>query len=282
LVAAVPADKPVSDQVTALLQAARILFGDSFSVLPQFTCYNEPDLVAADGSRAQLLSFALSQAPDLDATELVDEWLQGLARVRPRMNTWETVRMLSEALNDQPIAMLPVQIPFRTKDSWLAVEFPEHDPLDATATKPFGITRDTLSITAHGATAFKSGAQRGLLLDEWSEEIPTAGENTGISFRFNQPNAVPPQSLLLAVTPEQTGAWNWDSLVGIVNDTLARAKRRAVEPSQLEKEGSVWNQLAPATVSEFSMVAPADVSLDLLRVVEYAPLNNLYSTLSKS
>ena len=110
-------------------------------------------------------------------------------------------------------------------------------------------------------------AQRGLLLDEWTEEIPTASENTGISFRFNQPNAVPPQTLLLAVTPEETGSWNWDDLVGTLNDTLARAKRRAVEPAQLEKDGLVWNALAPALVSEFSTLDTADVSLDLMRML---------------
>jgi hypothetical protein len=55
-----------------------------------------------------------------------------------------------------------------------------------------------------------------------------------------------------------------------------------VEPAQLEKEGLTWNLLAPATVSEFSMVAPADVSLDLMRVAEYATLDELYTAISKS
>src|SRR5262249_37178216 len=152
-------------------------------------------------------------------------WLLGLARVRPRIGTWEAVRTLADALNDIALELLPVQVPYRARDRWLAVEFPEQDPLDAT--KPFGIVRDTLSIVAHGSYAFRAGiAQRGLLLDEWTEEIPTAQENTGISFRFNQPNAVPPQTLLLAVTPEETGSWSWDALVGTLLDTLARAKRR--------------------------------------------------------
>src|SRR5258708_7691557 len=60
------------------------------------------------------------------------------------------------------------------------------------------------------------------------------------------------QTVLLAVTPEETGSWNWDDLVGILSDTLQRAKRRAVEPEQLEKQGTVWNAFAPALVSEFS------------------------------
>jgi len=194
------------------------------------------------------------------------------------LHTWEVIRTLTDALNDVSLTVRPVQVPHRNLDSWLAVEYPEHDPLHAD--RPFGISRDTLSIAAHGASAFRAGVrQRGLLLDEWTEEIPAASENTGISFRFNQPNAVPPQVLLLAVTPEETGSWNWDALVGTLNDTLARAKRRAVEPSQLEQEGLVWNALAPALVSEFSTVATADVSLDLMGILQYAPLDAYYAAL---
>jgi hypothetical protein len=182
-------------------------------------------------------------------------------------------------LNDVSLEMRPVQVPYRAKDSWLAVEFPEKDPIDAT--KPFGISRDTLSIAAHGASAFQAGTrQRGVLLDEWTEEIPTGGEITGISFRFNQPNAAPPQSLLLAVTPEETGSWNWDALVGTLADTLGRAKRRAVEPAQLEKQGLSWNAFAPALVSEFSTQAEADVSLDLMTILAFSPLTEFYAARS--
>ncbi len=195
-----------------------------------------------------------------------------------RLQAFETLRVLGEALGGESVAMQPIQLPYRKQDRWLAVEFPEKDPLDPT--KTFGISRDTISVVAHGARPFTMGvAQAGLLLDEWTEEIPTASENTGISFRYNQPNSVPPQTLLLAVTPEQTGAWSWDALVGILVDTLGRAKRRAVEPRQLEQETSAtlpWNQLAPATVAEFSMVRPADVSLDYLLPVAFARLADSY------
>ena len=79
-------------------------------------------------------------------------------------------------------------------------------------TKPFGISRDTLSITAHGATAFKAGSRSAACCSmNGPKRFRPPSENTGISFRFNQPNAVPPQALLLAVTPEETGSWSWDA-----------------------------------------------------------------------
>jgi hypothetical protein len=270
------ADKTTDQQVTMLLGAAKALFGDSFSCLPKFVCFNEIDLAAANSDRAQLLGYALSKNPGMTGEEIVAEWLQGLARVRPQLHRWEIVQTLSEALNDVQIGVRPVQVPYRAKDSWLAVEFPDKDPV--ITDQPFGISRDTLSIAAHGTSAFQPGTRQcGVLLDDWTEEIPTAQEITGVAFRFNQPNATPPQTLLLVVTPEETGSWNWDDLVGALTDTLARAKRRAVEPEQLEQRGSVWNALAPALISEFSTQQKADVSLDLMGMLSYAPLSEFYA-----
>ena len=42
----------------------------------------------------------------------------------------------------------------------------------------------------------------GLLIDEWVEVVPSASETTAMVFQFDQPDAAPPQSLLLAVPPD--------------------------------------------------------------------------------
>jgi len=284
-------DKTIEAQITLLLAAGRILLGENFNWFPRFSFFNESDIAAADADRAQLLSHATT--PDTTGTEVVDEWLQGLARVRSRLYRWEVVRTMADALNDVTLPMLPVQIPYRINDSWLAVKFPETDPNDTNVPpRAFGISRDTLSIAAHGATAFQAGVkQSGVLIDDWTEDIPTDHETTGIGFRYNQPNATPPQALLLTVTPKETGSWNWDDLVGTLNDTLRRAKRRAVEPDELETHNptwltfappwrafsSVWNTFAPALVSEFSTIQPLDVSLDLMIMLDFVALNQFYA-----
>jgi hypothetical protein len=284
-------DKSIDVQVKLLLAAGKILLGENFNWLPRFSYYNAGELAAADADRNQLLSHATT--PDTTQAEVVEEWLHGLARVRSRLNRWEVIRTLADALNDMSLALLPVQVPYRINDSWLAVKFPETDPNDPNVSpRPFGISRDTLSIAAHGQTAFQGGVkQSGLLIDDWTEEIPTAKETTGIAFRFNQPNAAPPQALLLTVTPNETGSWEWDDLVGTLNDTLRRAKQRAVEPDQLETDrpgwltfepawqpfSSVWNTFAPALVSEFSTIQFGDVSLDLMTMLDFAVLNDFYS-----
>ncbi len=275
-------DKSIEAQVQLLLEAGKILFGESFNWLPKFSCHNEIDLATAAADRDQLLEHAADPAIGLTTTEVVDEWLQGLSRVRRAIHRWEIVRMFADALNDVRLEVLPVQVPYRAKDSWLAVEFPENDPNppnDPTEPpKKFGISRDTLSIAAHGKSAFQAGTKQiGVLIDDWTEEIPTDHETTGIAFRYNQPNATPPQALLLVVTPEETGSWDWDDIVGTLNDTLRRAKRRAVEPAQLEQTVTEWNTFAPALVSEFSTLQQSDVSLDLMRILDFTPLNEFYS-----
>jgi hypothetical protein len=72
-----------------------------------------------------------------------------------------------------------------------------------------------------------------LLVDEFSETVPTETETTGLSFHYDRPNAVAPHALLLAVPPRLTGGWQWDDLVAIITDTFDRARMRAVEPAQL-------------------------------------------------
>ena len=139
-------DKSVEDQVLRLLAAGNFLFGETFNWLPKFVYHNEIDIATADSDRTQLLKYA-AETRGIRETEVVEEWLQGLVRVRSNLHRLEIARTLADVLNDQPLEFRPVQVPYRAKDSWLAVEFPNAPHL-------FSISRDTLSITAHGDSAF--------------------------------------------------------------------------------------------------------------------------------
>jgi hypothetical protein len=111
----------------------------------------------------------------------------------------------------------------------------------------YDIDRDRL-LLATGFTApfAKNKMQAGLLLDEWVEVVPTKNETTGISFHYDAPNAAPPQSLLLAVTPQISGSWKWDNLVATLNETLDMTKKRAVEPQHIDD--TELAQFLPATM----------------------------------
>jgi predicted nucleic acid-binding Zn-ribbon protein len=246
-------------KIDKLIEAGKTVLSEVFNILPLFAFNNEADIQQSNTDRTQLFKHATDT---LKMVFVADEWMQNAAHVRPKLARWDYIRTLQEMFDaTTPLTLDPVQLPYRAKDSWLAVAFPDKDPDDPT--QPFNIAHDTLSVCIQGKAAFLPGSkQAGILIDDWTEEIPTKQEVTGISFNYNQPNAAPPQALLLAVTPRETGSWDWDKLVGILNDTLKRAKLRAVEPQLLDKVNKPeLGVLLPALLASFNEY-DLDVSLD--------------------
>jgi hypothetical protein len=243
----------VENKIQKLVQGGKALMGDEFNILPAFKYQNEDDIQKSNEDRATLFKYATDQ---LKMKFVADEWLQNVSHVHPKLERWEYIRTLYETFNNDILELKPIQLPYRANDSWLAVEFPsEYEP-----GVPFNIIHDTLSLTVHAAPAcFTDTLQSGLLIDDWTETIPVKEEITGITFNYNQPNAMAPQCLLLAVPSQETGHWSWDELVGILNDTLLRAKLRAVEPDMLDKVNKPeLGVLLPAVLANFS-----DTDLDL-------------------
>ncbi|HKH59797.1 MAG TPA: hypothetical protein VKA49_03145 [Flavitalea sp.] len=250
---------PLTDierKVATLVAAGKTILGDVFTIIPFFSYNNPADIQLSNANRDQLLRYATK---DLDMDFPPDEWMQNVSHVRPRLAKWEYIRTLNESFNNDSLVLKPVQLPFRANDSWLAVEFPK----ESAPGVPFDISHDTLSITIHGDAAFATTRkQSGLLIDDWTELIPTNNEITGIAFNYNQPNAMPPQSLLLAVPAVEKGSWDWDELVSILHDTLLRSKLRAVEPSLLDKTNRPeLGVLLPAILGNFSQF-DLDIALD--------------------
>lgn len=253
----------VATEVRLLIDAGKAVLGEVFNVLPRFTYNNEEDIKLSNDDRAQLLAHANT----LGMLYPAEEWLQNVSHVRPRTARWDAILSLHETFTGTRLTLAPIQLPYRSKDSWLAVQFPEKDPLDAT--RPFNIEHDTLAVTIHGDAAFAAGTSHaGLLVDDWTELVPTDGEITGIAFNYDQPSTAPPQALLLAVAPEQKGRWTWDELVNIVNDTLLRSKLRAVEPRMLDEvDKPELSVLLPAVLADFSQ-ADINIALDFRTVVQ--------------
>ena len=77
----------------------------------------------------------------------------------------------------------------------------------------------------------------GLLVDEWVEVVPNTTETTGIAFQYDQPNAAPPQTILIAVPPDVTVPWTVWSLQQVLLETLDLARIRAVDPDALDEVG---------------------------------------------
>jgi len=252
-------------KIELLISTGKALLGDEFNVLPHFTYDNGSDIQLSNADRSQLLDYARNH---LQMPYPAEEWLESVAHVRPRTARWDYILALYESFHGDRLSLKPIQLPYRANDSWLAVEFPAVDPVHAD--QPFNIVHDTPSVTFHGDTAFSTAAQQcGMLGDDWTEVIPRKKEISGIAFNYDQPNAMPPQVLLLAVTPHKKGHWTWDDLVWILDDTLRRAKLRAVEPQLLDElDRAEIGVLLPAILADFAQ-RDLNVALDYRMNLQY-------------
>lgn len=231
--------------VAALQAAARAMLGEDFRIVPEFGLAHAQgdEWASAVGASANLLDYLINTA---GIARPVEEWMYGAARVRPMVRAWERAGLLVDALRgpDQVPTLLPVQFPYQAGAAWVAMQFPAGQRPDS----------DRLCYTAHYAVPFdKTARQCGLLLDEWTEVIPATTRTTGITFNFARPDNEPPQAILLVTPASGTGTWQWDDLVGALNETLDLAKLRAVEPGDVDQ--TAYSVLVPATITAATLYA---------------------------
>lgn len=224
-----------------LSDLAAIVLGKGFRVIPLYAFDANP-------IREQLQLPALQKITRHNGLMAMEDWLHSVAKVRRRVYDVTMYMQLTDVYELPVAGLQPCQFPYKAGngDHWLGLPYPSNY-------KPLG---DSLSLVMINDQALNTGNTFcGLVLDEWLEIIPGKEETSGIAFNYNQPNAAAPQTLLLAVTPENTNVWEWDNLVHTIIDTMEMAKNRAVEPDHLEK--SILSHVLPGIVSE---VAPPQYS----------------------
>jgi len=208
------------------LTSIRHVFGRSFLVIPRFVPAN------ADGAADQL-DQALAQGPDLgaDPTQVVGRWFAQCARVRAPLRAWRTVDLYARTLGENVTELQVLQLPHVPGAAWVGL------PFAAEAQRPAS-GRLSLLLRRH-ATPTATQAWGGLLLDEWTERIPSRDEDAAVVFYHDSPGAQAPQAVLVAVPPvQQRGEagpqrWSLDQLVATLNETLDLARIRAVEGERL-------------------------------------------------
>jgi hypothetical protein len=200
----------------APLDALHEVFGQSFVVAPVFRPPNAGDLAKAWGNSDQLQGG--------NPTEAV-AWLARAARVREGMSRLEDAFRYAEALGTGAELNLRVgQLPLRDRDRWVALPLADGQPASA----------GTLSLVGQVSGPLDAGGPlAGLLIDEWIETVPNAAETTAVAFQYDQPDATPPQSVLIAVPPGADLAWTAATLQQVLSETLDLAKMRVVDPSLL-------------------------------------------------
>lgn len=210
-------------QWDGLVELGKMIFGNTLSLMPKFTLNNRDEFKAA-------LNFPNLMA---DAGEdATTEWLQGVALVREKMQTYKRLDTFRELYNvpAKTDALSILQLPYQTDAEnyrWLGTSFPSH----------IKIKGEHLSIALELPPNYKNTSmQSGMIIDFWTERIQSETTETAFALHYNQSNAEPPQSCLLCVSPNISGKWNWDDVVGCVLSSIDLAKKRAVEPGFLEEK----------------------------------------------
>ena len=170
---------------------------------------------------------------------------------------------MHEAFGGDQIELKPLQLPHRAGGHWMALEFP---PMDEDV-QPEGDYLSLVQIMPFGSFNPLS-MQKGIVIDEWVEVIPNKVETAGIAAHFNQPSTEPPQTAILAISPEINGTWKWDDLLEIVRETIDRAKTRAVEPDHIAD--TPYGHVLPAILTSVATDKSATISTDLVYQSEMA------------
>jgi hypothetical protein len=170
-------------------------------------------------------------------------WLARAGALRDATSAYGEIALVREATGTQPLLRV-AQSPAAAYSSWVGLPFPDAVP-------PL-VPIQSMVLEQVGADL--SGAVAGVVVDEWTEVVPKRllrGDpanpdeppelvdvtTTGLALNANAPGARPPQSLLLAMTPDGQG-WSAERLVAVVDEALALARRRCLTLDQIPYAGA--------------------------------------------
>jgi hypothetical protein len=231
------------DASTARLDDPNVLFGAGFLVLPLVTPPRPDTLVAALASDPLASTAPEALAPLGGGAVALDTWIENYGRVRPAVGRLADVLLaarLHGTARSAQLAMRCFQLPAQPfpsapperRASWVGLPFPSALGLDPVT-----------SFVAQVLGTLDPGAGvSGVVVDEFTETIPSLETTTAISFGFDAPGARPPQSILLAVPAVPGAAWTINSLAQVIGETLDLAKIRMVDLSAMAWAG----RLVPA------------------------------------
>jgi hypothetical protein len=164
------------------------------------------------------------------APATVRAWLGDHARVRPAVRQLTAAYDLAETLTDHATLDLRVtQLPVADPDTWAgATASPRAGAVDV--------------VVQRGYADRLPAAVAGLVADAWNQPVAAPMHQTALAFHYDQPDATPPQAVLVAVHPDPrpdrpAATWDLDILLDILTSTLALARDRATAAERRRTAG---------------------------------------------
>ena len=165
----------------------------------------------------------------------VEEWIQSLAPVRPKMGLFQSWDQLtSSVLLNTPNKRI-YQFPLRENpndDYWFGMRFNKTDFSDN------GNRNDVFSYLFYSLkdTPTIGNETYAIVIDQWLEQIPQSKRNMGIAMHYDQPSNEPPQNVLISVSSSETEYWDWEDLMGSISETFDLAKMRLLGSRNIPNE----------------------------------------------
>jgi hypothetical protein len=194
----------------------RALFGGDLSGVISFTPGDPAALMTAtDPPPAGLLG---------NERAVAAAWLDATGRTHANVARLTEVFLRREAQGRRLEPLRVAQAPFADGDRWIATSF-----AGAGGRPPAG----RLSVVLHAPLGLApANPLGGLLIDAWTETVPSGTRDTAMALRFNNAGTRAPQVMLLGVSPDPSRAWTVDTLIEVLRDTLAFTRMR-MQPSTL-------------------------------------------------
>jgi hypothetical protein len=230
-------DATDTQRVDSLRDATRALIDASVLVVPAHDL-NPAEQQHWTNAHAWSNSGDLTAHLDVDA---IDDWLNGLAVVRAPIGAYEQASVFATVLGRRLGPPTPLQFP-HANEAWIGTTL---DP-----TRP--TTGERVCYTATFSAAFNPTEPiAGLLLDDWTETIPTTDTTTALGFHYDRPDSEPPNVMLLALAPDPKTGWHFDDLTDTLLDTLALTRLRALGPDAIAATNAA--PMLPATIAQASV-----------------------------
>jgi hypothetical protein len=205
-------DASKTDEREAIERRLAVLLGGRTPLLGRFT------LAGSEGGPS--IDVSGGPAGALEA----DDWLDAVGRVRKEVGGLTTIGLLSEALGGRGLSLHVGQHPVDEGERWAATS------------RPRGAGRVSVVAASAASPPAPGALASGLLVDAWPEPVPSPDQTTGVAFQYDAPSNRPPQSWLLAVTPDGE-PWSLDLVLDTLLETLEWARLRAVGPEDLVDYG---------------------------------------------
>jgi hypothetical protein len=216
--AAPAADAASSDIIAAAINQIRILFGrNTLAVLPSAVPPSGGELGQSLAALDRPLN--INDQTTFDSHQAPGRYLQQASRLHDRLGAWRRFGLYAGALGAPAPRVSVAQLPFVAGEDW------------AGRTAPTGSRTSLLLISANGQSALPDPTQpwRGLLLDQWTEVVPSTIAETGLAFHYDSSDSEAPQVILMGMHSGQSGGWTLTELQAIVSETIDLALIRPVD-----------------------------------------------------